>query len=698
MKSKIIFAMALTPFLLNASLQYKPALEAEVELVADEELECISPFHIMHANFRHTESKGVGYSDGYTTLEIFGVYALHAYFMPFLDLRGHVFNNGKLAGNFGLGERSLISSIDHTFGLYLYYDIRQDEHHLTANQLSPGIELVGKRMEYRINAYFPLGRSTSHGYHHKFSHFQGNQIFYQQSKKFAMTGADAEIGSHLTQSTRHDFYAGLGPYYFTAKSDSLWGGKARLYWRYQEYISLEATYSYDHIFKNTVQGTLTFSYPFGPQLRRIGKNCPNPNDLALSRVAFAPYRFEIPVVETKKQRKVAMNPATGQPWRVWFVRNTSSSAGTFESPFPTLAQAQNASGPSDMIYVFQGDGTSRGMDAGIVLQNGQALFGAGTAQTINTSVGRMKIPAHSTFAPLVTTLTTNGNVITLANGNEVSGLNIVSPVNAGFAHAIGGFQGINGANIHDNIITTNINGIGFLGRGRLTVTNNVIRGTNTIVGTGLEVALSNGQFAQIDFSNNVISKFNAGMTLQKDSVTIGAVPSYNALISGNAISDFLSWGMNVQDNIPNSTLQIINNNITFSTVLVGGLIVSPGDRSRSFIDGNTVSAITPGTTIPSVLVQNLVGSPVSAQVSMTNNQVVGKGGANGDGIRLVVNDPGSVFCTSIANNQVQLLGSAGSGIKISAPGGVVNLVDFSNNISPNDALSGNVNMTATCGQ
>jgi hypothetical protein len=74
-----------------------------------------------------------------------------------------------------------------------------------------------------------------------------------------MAGGDAEVGAHITQSTTHDLYVGAGPYYFNGAGGD-WGGKGRVNWRYKEYVSLEASYSYDHVFKNIVQGTVALSY------------------------------------------------------------------------------------------------------------------------------------------------------------------------------------------------------------------------------------------------------------------------------------------------------------------------------------------------------------------------------------------------------------------------------------------------------
>src|SRR4051812_23333446 len=95
MRAVALFTIALSPFIVSAATQQTDS-------------GCHSPFHVMHLDVRHTEAKGVGYKDGYTTLEGFGIYDHNSYFMPFLDLRGHVFNNGKFAGNIGLGERTVI--------------------------------------------------------------------------------------------------------------------------------------------------------------------------------------------------------------------------------------------------------------------------------------------------------------------------------------------------------------------------------------------------------------------------------------------------------------------------------------------------------------------------------------------------------------------------------------------------------------
>ena len=81
------------------------------------------------------------------------------------------------------------------------------------------------------------------------------------------------------------------------------------------------------------------------------------------------------------------------------MNNLSHSAGTFESPYPTLAEAQAASAPGDVIYVFPGDGTTNGMNSGIALQSNQSFWGSGVSHYLATNLGTINIPAQTLASP-----------------------------------------------------------------------------------------------------------------------------------------------------------------------------------------------------------------------------------------------------------------------------------------------------------
>ena len=298
----------------------------------------------------------------------------------------------------------------------------------------------------------------------------------------------------------------------------------RLLGRYKEFISLEASYSYDRMFRNIIQGTIGFNYAFGKKLSRKDRNCPQQNDLMLSRAAFAPYRFEIPVVKKVRKNVKAIDPATGKPWQVWFVDNTSRSAGTFQSPFPTLAQAEAASSPNDIIYVFPGDGTTTGMDTGITLQDGQKLFGSSITHKIKTTKGKITIPTFSATPPTITNTT---SIVTLANGNEVSGMNIV--VNTADIIAIDGTDGINGVTIDRNRISGSVEraGIFVVTAGSVNITNNSLTGpTSAFNGLrGIGITTSDNAFTKINISENLISGYGIGISSGVDSLTSTATGS-----------------------------------------------------------------------------------------------------------------------------------------------------------------------------
>src|SRR3569832_2563649 len=98
--------------------------------------------------------------------------------------------------------------------------------------------------------------------------------------------------------------------------------------------------------------------------------------VALStRMVQSVQRSEIIPVGKGHRTTRAINPLTGDPYFFIFVDNTTHSLGTYESPYPTLAQAQNDTKPHDVIYIFPGDQTTTGMASGITLKDNQRLWG-----------------------------------------------------------------------------------------------------------------------------------------------------------------------------------------------------------------------------------------------------------------------------------------------------------------------------------
>lgn len=115
--------------------------------------------------------------------------------------------------------------------------------------------------------------------------------------------------------------------------------------------------------------------------------------------------------------------------KIWFVNNSNSGQGngSYKNPFSTLLAAQQASKAGDIIFVFPGDGTTKGMDQGFIMKDRQRLLGAGIHHKIDFPQKKLVVHAPSTILPRITN--TNGSVVVLANSCEVSGMNIVDITN-----------------------------------------------------------------------------------------------------------------------------------------------------------------------------------------------------------------------------------------------------------------------------
>lgn len=118
---------------------------------------------------------------------------------------------------------------------------------------------------------------------------------------------------------------------------------------------------------------------------------------------------------------------------VWFVDNDAAgNAGTSAAPFDTLTQAAAASDVGHTLFVYDGDDSTTGLDAGITLKDGQRLIG----QAADLQVAGVDLETGSGLArPTLTAAA--GDVVTLASGNEVRGLRLDPQGGGGVSGALG---------------------------------------------------------------------------------------------------------------------------------------------------------------------------------------------------------------------------------------------------------------------
>ena len=272
---------------------------------------------------------------------------------------------------------------------------------LDPHQIGLGLEGLTRWVDLRLNGYIPVGnKSFFKG--DKFKGFKGHNAIFENKYKAALPTIEGEIGFPLSPRCRPaSFYGAVGSYYLFdrerggIKLGDAVGGKARIRATFLDILELGLDVTYDRIFHTTVQGLVALSFPLGPRnlgaRGRVGK-------LLCDPITQEVIRNEIIPIQSKKRCFAPCDPNTGQAPCIYFVDNVlGSSDGTYEHPFKTLKEAQDAAGPNDIIYVRYGSGT---YNESITIRDNQIL----QSSAIPFFIGDIKVPAktpgrYPTFTP-----------------------------------------------------------------------------------------------------------------------------------------------------------------------------------------------------------------------------------------------------------------------------------------------------------
>lgn len=214
-------------------------------------------------NTGYGENSGIYQGSSYTT---FGVFLASDYtagsFFPLIDLRANRFDNDSYAFNIGAGGRYILANnFCEILGFNVYYDWRQgclNEY----NQLGLGLEILGRRWDFRANGYFPVGAKT---YQLTCTYqYDGGYEITNQRHEITTYGFNAEVGWLAIASKNFLFYTAAGPYYLTRNSrcfEPIRGGRVRVRPQYKDYIALDASYAYDSNFNSVWELTFIIYLP-----------------------------------------------------------------------------------------------------------------------------------------------------------------------------------------------------------------------------------------------------------------------------------------------------------------------------------------------------------------------------------------------------------------------------------------------------
>ena len=652
-----------------------------------------------YLNIRQMERGGVGYTQGYTTIETFLTpFRNIDTWLPYLDLRGHRFDNGKYAANVGLGFRALASCA--LWGANVYYDYRQTRHQ-DFNQMGVGLEALTAHWDFRINGYIPVGRTHSHLYDTRFGHFRGNRLILKTKQIFDMGGLNAEMAYHWIPTCNVDVTAAIGPYYFKGKFNKQAGGaQARLKATFLNTISLEGIGSYDSLFKWKGQGQLTFSVPLAPKIknRGIAKDRCN-NSWSLSRRFAQPVqRFEIIVADVHKEHKTAINPVTGAPFNFIFVNNDppTDPNGTFEHPFLILDDANDTSAPNDIIYVYGSDILYTPETAGrtiFTMQQGQKLWGSGIKHHLHTTLGGINIPAATTLFPSLS----NGpvaphSIIILADNTEVAGFNFPA-IDTFPANTIGGIAGVGITNAtiqHNNLVLASTmsatQGMFFQNcGGEIVIKHNSVVDSNGNGFRAVVISLDSPPPATYLIHDNEFTSLSPFRGLFPDILfnRFSGTSNPNRLIVKN--NTFVNWGFGVDAGFSANAgdlVQVIQN--TFTQCQSTGPI--------SFAN------VAPGTAYLEVLNNRFDTSGVSQISSEFGGDVVARFNGNTatnttelNTVEVETFGGGSSVCIQINDNVLD------KPVKIQTfGGGIVNLEEPKGNVGEIDVINGTIVPAGTC--
>lgn len=375
---------------------------------------------VPYFTLKHVEAGGVGYQDGYTSIEGMLSFFPSPNWIPFIDARRHVLNNGATAFNVGTGLRAMIGSSNVILGVNAYYDERSSTGK-SFRQASGGIEVLSPSIDFRANGYFPIDNPKDLRSVNLFG-FVGNNLLLTLRERMALTGTDAEVGSYLGSISDLSFYLAAGGYFFKRQQCNTKAGfqsRLKMGWNDNFYAQLSVTH--DSLYQTNVQGTLGISIPFWKRPTvKFKSYFPS-----LKAYQSQPVQRQELIVLCNQRRQVVATGPNGNSIVCWFVNNTNpGGTGTFQNPFYTLLEAQNAAGSGDCIYVFTGDGTSFNMNQGLILKTGQSLLGDSVPQTIITQYGPIVFPAQSSQNPAISNIAGNG--LTLADNTTVRGIDILA--------------------------------------------------------------------------------------------------------------------------------------------------------------------------------------------------------------------------------------------------------------------------------
>ena len=564
--------------------------------------------------------RGLGYVGSYMTLggfvplvedDLGGFWAA--------DLRGHLSEYGGFFSNVGAVRKQFIGGTLLGVGVYWDYDGDLNQYADTTivsggrnyvfsggqvyNQVGISGEWLTDYGNLRSNGYIPVGQTGE-----IVGPFLGNSILCANGINAALGGADLEVGAYIPGLADWAGMISVGGYAYGNTRYQFAGGQAAVPWFGGVYTRLDVTliqnwdfslqYNNDSYFDST--GFARLTYRMGGSRRR---NVPDQVEQPMMRNEH--------IVRAHQAPEVALNPATGLPWNVYFVDNSAATGGngTANSPFTTLDQAQNnATAAYDIVYVAVGNSATQpyATPAGgyAFAAPNQLLVGQGSGSllpTINCGAKAFFAGSDPTLYPVLTNPA--GPAITIDQpGSRVEHFRITgSPV----------------------AIT---DGGGLTAPGVASISDIVVVATPGLLQRGIEISNSTGRF---DFDRIQLTGLN------NDGFVMNAAGG-NATITNSTFTRVEDAALRVTG--ANSNVAVSNTSFAETT---GTAVLVNGSAASVRLDGSKISDTVGDGLVASGANSKIVGSDVSITDSLGSAIIASGNGALVQGTRFTIRETGS---------------------------------------------------------
>ena len=451
-----------------------------------------------------------------------------------LEARGHLgteADNGGWFANIGLERVFSIqaANAEITTGIWFDWDedLQGDFAH-TMQALSANLSVETDSWMAYGNGYFPIGETD---YQLAEDCFLNNLLVTQPGIDSALQGFDAMLLAKPYGLRQVNGTIGIGGYsYSSSLVDSFAGIRGRFGMQLNGGMIVQGELNHDDRFDIT--GVLQLGWMFGAGAKGT--------EYGLLGNDLEPTLRNDHVVRFQQDLQLAIDPDTGRAYNVYHVDNLAAPGGdgSFERPFDNLAAAETASIADDIIFVNEGGGSTRNMDQGITLKEGQLLLGDGVAHLIPLADGTNFVLCNDVDGLLPSITNSFGAAVDLAGRNTVAGFNIDGDA----GNIINGIRGDTGSALIDGIIENNnifgtildgvfLNNVG----GDWTFTSNTIRGNlpADVPGgfNGININSSVDTFGTFQFVDNDVSWWN------RDGIRINNFDAFAVTFTDNATSN-----------------------------------------------------------------------------------------------------------------------------------------------------------------